>query len=89
MTEFNQANSEEKLKILMTEKWASLVGNSYEAYNDFRRTRLPEMAPVSNQAISYPERLPYSNLEANLNPNFPDDYGFQPADLLKEVWWAE
>lgn len=89
ISRYEQASSEEKLNIVMTEKWASLVGNSYEAYNDFRRTRLPKMLPVSNSAVNYPERLPYSNGEALLNPNFPSSYEFQPADLVEKVWWAK
>lgn len=57
---------------------------SIEAYNDFRRTGIPEM----HHARGTPLRLAYPPSEVNRNPNTPP--GINDITIYEiPVWWAE
>lgn len=74
---------------IITQKWIASVGNGLEAYNDYRRTGYPRLAPVLNPAGddgNFPKRFvyPLSELNANVgaenqNPN---------VRTSEAVWWA-
>ncbi|MEJ8802944.1 SusD/RagB family nutrient-binding outer membrane lipoprotein [Pontibacter sp. H249] len=87
---FNAASSTQgKLNILIRDKWASSVGNAYEAYNDYRRTGFPNLALAQNAqagVTNIPFRWPYALSEIQSNSeNVPlQDY---PSGLLVPVWW--
>lgn len=87
---FNAASSTQgKLNILIRDKWASSVGNAYEAYNDYRRTGFPNLAIAQNPQAGVtriPVRWPYALSEIQSNAeNVPlQDY---PSGLLVPVWW--
>ncbi|WP_299825064.1 SusD/RagB family nutrient-binding outer membrane lipoprotein [uncultured Pontibacter sp.] len=87
---FNAASSQQaKLNILIRDKWASSVGNAYEAYNDFRRTGFPNLQIAQNAQAGVtriPVRWPYAQSEIQSNAaNVPlQDY---PSGLLVPVWW--
>ncbi|WP_018477137.1 SusD/RagB family nutrient-binding outer membrane lipoprotein [Pontibacter roseus] len=89
---FEAASSTEgKLNILIRDKWASSVGNAYEAYNDYRRTGYPRLALTQNPQVGVtriPTRWPYSLGEIQGNSdNVPlQDY---PSGLLVPVWWMQ
>ena len=74
---------------IVTQKWIAWTGNSYEAYNDFRRTGYPKLAittnPSSESPTSIPVRLFYPNSEISANPQIPKP---QPSTEVK-VWWAQ
>ena len=74
---------------IITQKWIAWTGNSYEAYNDFRRTGYPKLALVTNPSsespTSIPVRLFYPNSEISANPKIPNP---QPNTNVK-VWWAQ
>jgi hypothetical protein len=78
-----------KLNVLIREKWASLAGNSYEAYNDYRRTGFPRLARATNAqptVTRIPVRLPYVQSEIQSNAdNVP--LRQYPAGILVPVWW--
>ncbi|MDO6389691.1 SusD/RagB family nutrient-binding outer membrane lipoprotein [Pontibacter sp. BT731] len=78
-----------KLNILIRDKWASSVGNAYEAYNDYRRTGYPQLELAQNPQVGVtriPVRWPYALGEIQGNAeNVPlQDY---PEGLLVPVWW--
>ncbi|AEL27472.1 SusD/RagB family nutrient-binding outer membrane lipoprotein [Cyclobacterium marinum] len=57
---------------------------SIEAYNDFRRTGIPQM----NDPQGTPLRLPYPPSEVNRNPNTPSEINDQTIYEIP-VWWAK
>src|SRR5690606_9464375 len=57
---------------------------SLEAYNDYRRTGIPQM----NDPGGTPLRLPYPPSELNRNPNAPTDIN-DITIYERNVWWAE
>ncbi len=69
------------LEDVITQKYVALwMFQPIEAYNDYRRTRIPTM----NNSISLPpERFPYPNDEVSSNPNVPD------KGANDKVWWAK
>lgn len=70
------------LHAVMYEKWIAMFGQP-EAYNDYRRTKLPNLKPNPLGAINIiPQRYPTPDQESNSNPNAPI------PSLLTPVWWA-
>lgn len=70
--------------------WVNHFLNWWEAWSDWRRTRLPALTPTN-----YPgnltggkifERLKYPNAEVAGNPNFAA--GATTNDYVTKVWWA-
>lgn len=57
------------LRDIMIEKWIALFQN-IEAYTDYRRTCVPNLAPAGN-ATRIPARIFYAFSERNTNPNIP------------------
>lgn len=80
------------LQRIMEQKWITMFQAPYESWTDWRRTGFPELtgAAVSRTNGIIPRRLPYPQLEVNLNraaleagPGVP-----VPIESLKErVWW--
>jgi hypothetical protein len=80
------------LQRIIEQKWITLFQAPYEAWTDWRRTGFPVLTPAvvnrTNNVI--PRRLPYPQLEINLNrstleagPGVP-----VPVEALKQrVWW--
>lgn len=80
--------TEQKRAQILTQKYIAWVGNSIEAYNDWRRTgipalTLPQNTTGDNPAV-IPQRLPYTNNELTRNPEAPNP---RPKTDVK-VWWA-
>lgn len=77
-------NDEERLNIIIRDKWHAWIGNPYEAWNDFRRTNYPRLNVAQNPVgiNSIPASLPYSSNELSANPNAPG----QKLPNVK-VWW--
>ena len=68
---------------VMYEKWIAMYGQT-EAWNDYRRTKLPVLKPNPDGAVSViPERLPMSQQERNTNPNTIS------LPITTPVWWAQ
>jgi hypothetical protein len=79
-------NSEAKLSVVMRDKWVAQFGMSFEAWNDWRRTDYPRLAPATINTSPdelIPRRLPYSAVELTSNRNAP------PTQVLvnERVWW--
>lgn len=70
------------LDAIITQKWIALY-TSPEVFNDWRRTNLPALTPITGTEI--PRRLPYPQSEIDSNPdNLPS-----PAEstIYSRVWW--
>jgi len=52
MSEFNAANSDKKMEIIITQKWISEFGNGFESYNDYRRTGYPTLFDPNNPQMA-------------------------------------
>ncbi|XZF13252.1 SusD/RagB family nutrient-binding outer membrane lipoprotein [Chitinophagaceae bacterium MMS25-I14] len=71
------------LSRVMYEKWIAMFGQ-LEAFNDYRRTKLPALTPNPDGVISIiPQRFPTPQSERTTNPN-----ALVPA-LSTPVWWAQ
>lgn len=71
------------LSRVMYEKWIAMFGQC-EAYNDYRRTRMPNLAPNPvGQGTAIPKRFPTPTIERSANPNAP------VTSITIPVWWAE
>jgi hypothetical protein len=70
------------LNDIITQKWIALY-TSPEVFNDWRRTNLPDLSPITGNEI--PRKLPYPQSEIDSNPdNVPS-----PGDvtIFSRVWW--
>lgn len=73
------------LEHIMNQKYLSFwMFQSLEAFNDYRRTGIPEM----NNPLGTPLRLPYPVAEVNRNPNTPLDINNVTIYDIP-VWWAQ
>lgn len=75
---YDAGNNEEKLEIIMTQKWIQDFGFAIESYNDIRRTGYPQVCDpaqdlneFSIQTNPYPVSLPYSGNDLTNNGNAP------------------
>lgn len=77
---------EQQLEQIITQKWIAWFGNGLEAWNDWRRTGYPVLAPSQNAVGidgTRPVRAQYIEQELSRNPNFPN-----PGPLANErLWW--
>lgn len=66
---------------IITQKYIAFwLFNPIEAYNDYRRTRIPTL---QNPVGPAPERFPYTSTESAANPNVPN------LGSTAKVWWAK
>ncbi len=84
---------ERGLEQLMTQKWIAHIGNSYEAWIEWRRTGFPALLPVAaslNDGL-LPVRLPYPNDEQALNfENYQAAAArTQGNSINAKVWWDQ
>lgn len=81
------------LSRIMEQKWITMFQSPYEAWVDWRRTGYPSLDLASNNRTpSIPRRLPYPDIEININganltagPGIPQPY----VTLLTSVWWDQ
>jgi hypothetical protein len=77
---------EQQLEQIITQKWIAWYGNGLEAWNDWRRTGYPVLAPSQNAVGvdgTRPVRAQYIEQEIARNTNLPN-----PGPLSNErVWW--
>lgn len=53
LTEFNSADNNKKLEIIMTQKWVATFGDPADQYNDYRRTGYPILANPNSNVKEY------------------------------------
>ncbi|WBA40236.1 SusD/RagB family nutrient-binding outer membrane lipoprotein [Hymenobacter canadensis] len=77
-----------QLNQIMTQKWISMVGNGYEAFNDYRRTGYPKLAlvlnPQGDDPTIIPKRFVYPASETSGNSN--NAPAVLPGTVVP-VWW--
>ncbi len=74
-----------ELNEIMTQKYIAFFDReAIQAYNDYRRTGLPEMKNPNNATVGFPHRAPYAVSEvASNSANVPD------IDIYTDkIWWA-
>ncbi|HEY9259303.1 SusD/RagB family nutrient-binding outer membrane lipoprotein [Chitinophaga sp.] len=81
--------TEEKVKAIITQKWAAMCGNqTIEAWTEWRRTGYPSFFTLSKASIigagRYPGIFLYPTSELARNPNAPKTNHF----VYDKVWWA-
>jgi hypothetical protein len=77
---------------IMTEKWVHMYLNSWESWNDWRRTGFPVLVPASDaiDPRGIPKRLGYPTTEVSLNG---DNYNAAVTamggtdDNYAKMWW--
>ena len=79
--------TEDKIKAIITQKWAALAGNSgTEGWTEWRRTGYPDFFTISTNSILGPNRFPnrfyYPSSELTRNGSFP----LQKL-IYDKVWW--
>jgi hypothetical protein len=74
-----------ELNEIMTQKYIAFFDReAIQAYNDYRRTGLPEMKNPNNAIVGFPHRAPYALSEVSSNSaNVPSVNIF-----TDKVWWA-
>ncbi|MGK6353004.1 SusD/RagB family nutrient-binding outer membrane lipoprotein [Parapedobacter sp. DT-150] len=86
--QFDAADAEGKLALVMMQKWIALYGNGVEAYNDYRRTGLPELEDLLAPLDEYPMRFYYSETELTSNETvIADRDAIQRAQQFTPVFW--
>ncbi len=82
--------NEERLEVIMTEKYIALYSHGLESWTDFRRTGYPNITPNPQGSNAFnlngevPRRLPYPQTEIDLNPsNVPTN----SPDFQDRFWW--
>lgn len=87
----NFALSTDKIKTIITQKWASLNGiDALESYSDYRRLGIPAVGVsiyLGNQAVHIPFRLPYPTSELNYNKANVPDGGTGTESLTSQIFW--
>ena len=53
LAEYDAASLEKQLEIIMTQKWVSTFGDSFDQYNDYRRTGYPVLADPLSTSQEY------------------------------------
>jgi hypothetical protein len=86
--QFDAANADGKLRLLLMQKWIALYGNGVEAYNDYRRTGLPALEDLLAPLDEYPMRFYYSETELTSNETVISDRDvIQRAQQFTPVFW--
>jgi len=90
LTQFDAADANKKLEIILTQKWIASFGNPLEQYSDYRRTGYPvpfdPNTDNSNETQStrdYAVSMPYDANELSLNPKAPK----QKTISTDKVFW--
>jgi Starch-binding associating with outer membrane len=79
-----------QIEQIINQKWISLVGNSFEAYNDWRRTGFPQLVEIGTGTSidgKRPRRFIYTNNEISRNPNLLPAGTTVPPQVNVRVWW--
>jgi hypothetical protein len=84
-TAYNAAtNDDERLNVIITEKYYANFGNGMEAFTDYRRTNKPANLPISLAPTGpAPRRFPLPPSEVNANKNAPNP----PPLVTEKIFW--
>ncbi|RYY26380.1 MAG: SusD/RagB family nutrient-binding outer membrane lipoprotein [Sphingobacteriaceae bacterium] len=88
LVQYDAANADGKLNLIMTQKYIADYGNGMEAYNDYRRTNLPVLRTLLSALNVFPKRLYYSQTELSANTTFgANSSSIQIAQQITPVFW--
>ncbi|MDB5010744.1 MAG: hypothetical protein JWQ06_1533 [Mucilaginibacter sp.] len=89
LAQYDAADNNGKLNLVMTQKYIASFGNGMEVYNDYRRTGLPVLRTLLSPLNVFPLRLYYSQTELSANTFFAGDKGsqLQIAQQITPVFW--
>ncbi|OZI06629.1 SusD/RagB family nutrient-binding outer membrane lipoprotein [Siphonobacter sp. BAB-5385] len=86
--QYDAADAAGKMQLLMMQKWIALYGNGVEAYNDYRRTGLPQLEDLVSPLDTFPFRFYYSETEMTSNASvIANRDAVQRAQQLTPVFW--
>ncbi len=87
----NATTLEDKLVVVMEEKYIACYGMGITAWNDWRRTNLPAfIVPPTTAASEFtPRSLPYPQNERLLNGENLSEVTNEPTNLLRRNWWDQ
>lgn len=86
--QFDAADADGKMALLMMQKWIALYGNGVEAYTDYRRTGLPVLEELLAPLDEFPMRFFYSETELTSNETLiPIRDELQRAQQFTPVFW--
>lgn len=74
------------------QNWIALFGQGVEAWNEWKRTKQPELTPAVSGAVSeIPSRYTYPNTEQTINASsYQAAIAAQGADVLTtKIWWLK
>ncbi len=87
-TQYDEADDQGKLALVMMQKWIAQYGNGVESYNDYRRTGLPVLEELLAPLDEYPMRFFYSETELTSNETVIGDRdALQRAQQFTPVFW--
>ena len=89
---YDAGNNDQKLEVIMTQKWIQAFGNAVESWNDIRRTGYPEVCDpfqdlneFSITTNPYPVVLPYYGNDLTNNGNAPGQHDQYSAKVFWDV----
>jgi len=86
--QYDAADAQGKLALLMMQKWIALYGNSVESYTDYRRTGLPQLENLLAPLDEFPMRFYYSETELTSNETVIGNRDqIQRAQQTTPVFW--
>ncbi len=87
---YQAGDDEEKLELIMIQKWIANYGAGIESYNDYRRTGFPQLhdadtdnLTVTVRGFDYPRSWPYPDNSLIVNSNAPS----QRRPAIDRVFW--
>jgi hypothetical protein len=90
VTLYQAGDNEEKLELIMIQKWIANYGAGLESYNDYRRTGFPQLhdadtdnLTVTVRGFDYPRSWPYPDNSIQVNLNAPA----QRRPAIDRVFW--
>lgn len=87
------AYSEANPTLIAEQKWLANFWNGFEAWNDFKRTKLPVLKPAesNNNENKIPNRLIYPSIEQSVNPENYSKAAQQIGgdNINSKMWWQK
>lgn len=81
----------DKLVLIAEQKWLAFFWNGFEAWNDFKRTGLPQLKPSegNTNGNKIPSRLIYPSIEQSVNrDNYQKASNLLGGDNINsKMWW--
>lgn len=90
LEQYNAADAQGKLALLMMQKWIAMYGNGVESYNDYRRTGLPVLEDLIAPLDVFPERFYFAETELTSNESVIEGRDqLQRNQQIVPVFWRK